>query len=153
MGLGEAITLATASLEANAAHTAALRDRLMTGILQRVPDTRVNGTMDSRLPGNLNLSFQGIEGEALLLRLDLAGVCASSGSACTSGSLDPSHVLMAIGLTPSQAAGSLRFSVGTDNTDNDIDYTLEVLPGIVQNLRDLSAGVFTEPACPIKKRG
>ena len=153
VGLGEAIAIATAELERNAAHEAALRDRLMNGILARIPGARINGGMTHRLPGNLNVSFSGVEGEALLLRLDLAGVCASSGSACTSGSLDPSHVLMAIGLTPEQAAGSLRFSVGTENTEAEIDRTLELLPGIVENLRELTRGVFTEPVCPIEKRG
>lgn len=123
VGLGEAITMATASLEENMARITAMRDRLIDSLLQ-LPRTRLNGSREHRLPGNLNISFEGIEGESLLLRLDMAGICASSGSACTSGSLDPSHVLMAIGLKHEVAHGSLRLSLSELTTEADIDYII-----------------------------
>ena len=138
VGIGKAIELATADLEAKAAKTAALRDRLMDGILERIPDVRVNGSRTERLPNNVNVSVRYIEGESMLLRLDLAGIAASSGSACTSGSLDPSHVLLAIGLPHEVAHGSLRMTLGSDTTDADIDRVLEVLPEIVSGLRAMS---------------
>ena len=106
--------------------------------MARVAGTRLNGHPTERLPGNVNLSFEGVEGEALLLRLDLAGVSGSSGSACTSGALDPSHVLMALGLTQAQANGALRLSLGTDTTQEDIDAVLEILPPIVEDLRRMT---------------
>ena len=99
---------------------------------------RINGTMDKRLPNNVNVSFAGIEGEAVLLRLDLEGIAASSGSACTAGSLDPSHVLTAIGLTRDEAKGSLRLTLGTDTTQADVDEVVKKLPGIVENLRAMT---------------
>ena len=108
--------------------------------MERVSGTRLNGHPTQRLPGNVNLSFEGVEGEALLLRLDLAGVAASSGSACTSGALDPSHVLMALGLTQAQAQGSLRLTLGTDTTAEEIDAVLDRLPPIVADLRSMRAG-------------
>ncbi len=138
VGIGKAIELATADLEAKAAKTAALRDKLMDGILERIPDVRVNGSRTHRLPNNCNVSVRYIEGESMLLRLDLAGIAASSGSACTSGSLDPSHVLLAIGLPHEVAHGSLRMTLGTDTTEAEIDKVLEVLPGIVADLRAMS---------------
>ena len=137
VGLGEAITVATASLEENMARITAMRDRLIDSLLQ-LPRTRLNGSREHRLPGNLNISFEGIEGESLLLRLDLAGVAASSGSACTSGSLDPSHVLLAIGLPHEIAHGSLRLSLSDTTTQEEVDYVLSVLPGIIEYLRDMS---------------
>jgi cysteine desulfurase len=137
VGLGKAITLACASIEENTAKVSALRDRLIDGIL-KLPRTRLNGDRVHRLPGNVNISIEGIEGESLLLLLDMNGVCASSGSACTSGSLDPSHVLLAIGLKHEIAHGSLRLSICEQNTDEDIDYILEVLPKIVERLREMS---------------
>jgi len=149
-GMAAALTEAVGALEEHTAHVLALRERLRLGILERIPGAAVNGSLEHRLPGNLNISFDRVEGEALLLRLDLAGVAASSGSACTSGSLDPSHVLMALGLTREAAAGSLRMTVGSQNTEAEIDRVLDILPGIVQNLRDLTAGVFTQPVCPVK---
>ena len=137
VGLGEAITVATASLEENMARITAMRDRLIDSLLQ-LPRTRLNGSQEHRLPGNLNISFEGIEGESLLLRLDMAGICASSGSACTSGSLDPSHVLMAIGLKHEVAHGSLRLSLSELTTEEDIDYIIAQVPPIVEGLRAMS---------------
>lgn len=139
VGLGKAIELANANLAENAARMARMRDRLIAGIMERIPDVRLNGHPTDRLPNNCNLSFKYIEGEALLLRLDLAGIAGSSGSACTSGTLDPSHVLLAIGLPHAIAHGSLRLTLGTDTTDEDIDAVLERLPGIVSDLRAMSA--------------
>ncbi|MBR6729181.1 MAG: cysteine desulfurase NifS [Clostridia bacterium] len=138
VGLGEAITLATADLAAKTARIQALRDKLIDGISASIPDARLNGHRVDRLPGNVNFCFRYIEGEALLLRLDAKGVAASSGSACTSGSLDPSHVLLALGLPHEIAHGSLRLSIGEQNTEEDIDYVLKVLPGIVEILRMMS---------------
>ena len=135
VGLGKAIERATADVAANAAHMQRLRDRLIDGVTARIPGVRLNGHPTLRLPGNANLSFDRIEGEALLLRLDLMGVAASSGSACTSGALDPSHVLLALGLTPAQANGSLRLTLSTDTTDADIDDFLDRLVPIVESLR------------------
>ena len=137
LGMAAALREATEHLEEHMAHVTALRDALLTGIAD-IPCTRVNGSVEHRLPGNVNVCFEGIEGESLLLRLDLAGICASSGSACTSGSLDPSHVLLAIGLPKEVAHGSLRLSLDAQNTREEVDYTLEQLPRIVQTLRDLS---------------
>ncbi len=138
VGLGKAITLAVANLEAKSQKLASLRDRLIDGILSAIPNVRLNGPRENRLPGNVNVSVEYIEGESLLLRLDLAGIAASSGSACTSGSLDPSHVLLAIGLPHEIAHGSLRLSLSQDNTIADVDEVLKVLPGIVENLRAMS---------------
>ncbi len=147
VGLGKAIELATAELPAHAARMTMLRDRLIRGILEAIPDVRLNGHATQRLPGNVNVSVRYIEGESLLMRLDLAGVEASSGSACTSGSLDPSHVLLAIGLPHEIAHGSLRLSLGNGNTDADVDYVLKVLPGIVETLRAMSP-LSASNACP-----
>ncbi len=147
VGLGKAIELATAELPAHAARMTVLRDRLIRGILETIPDVRLNGHATQRLPGNVNVSVRYIEGESLLMRLDLAGVEASSGSACTSGSLDPSHVLLAIGLPHEIAHGSLRLSLGNGNTDADVDYVLKVLPGIVETLRAMSP-LSASNACP-----
>ena len=138
VGIGKAIELATQDLEARAARMSALRDKLMDGILERIPDVRVNGSRAHRLPNNVNVSVRYIEGESMLLRLDLAGIAASSGSACTSGSLDPSHVLLAIGLPHEVAHGSLRMTLGTETTEAEIDEVLNVLPGIVSELRSMS---------------
>lgn len=137
VALGQAIEDAVNGLDAKAARLTKLRDRLIDGML-KIPASRLNGDPVKRLCGNVNVSFEAVEGEALLLRLDLKGVCGSSGSACTSGSLDPSHVLLAIGLPHEVAHGSLRLSLGDDTTDEDVDYILEVLPGVVQTLRDMS---------------
>lgn len=135
VGLGTAIEDACENLAENAAHMTALRQRLIDGLMTRISGTRLNGHPTERLPGNANLSFDKVEGEALLLRLDLMGVAGSSGSACTSGTLDPSHVLMALGLTQAQANGALRLTIGTDTTAEEIDAVLDILPPIVEDLR------------------
>ena len=136
-GLAEAVKTACADISEKTARVSAMRDRLIEGIL-KIPQTRLNGHPADRLSGNVNISIRGIEGESLLLMLDLNGICASSGSACTSGSLDPSHVLLAIGLPHEIAHGSLRLSIGEDTTDEDIDYILEVVPKVVDRLRAMS---------------
>ncbi|MDR1569958.1 MAG: cysteine desulfurase NifS [Oscillospiraceae bacterium] len=138
VGLGAAIELAASNLREHSARLTAMRDRLIDGLLSRIPDVRVNGHRTQRLPGNVNISIRYVEGESLLLALDLQGIAASSGSACTSGSLDPSHVLLAIGLPHEIAHGSLRLSLGDDNTDADVDRVLDVLPAIAGQLRCLS---------------
>ena len=137
VGLGVAIEAASRNIAEKAAVITPRRNRLIDGLL-KLPYTRLNGDRDKRLPGNLNISFEGIEGESLLLMLDLNGICASSGSACTSGSLDPSHVLLSIGLKHEIAHGSLRLSIEEDVTDEDIDYILEVVPQVVERLRSMS---------------
>ena len=137
VGMAEAIELATANIPEKAARISALRDQLIDG-LTTLPYVRLNGHRTKRLPGNVNVSVRFIEGESLLLRLDLAGVAASSGSACTSGSLDPSHVLLAIGLPHEIAHGSLRLSLSDTTTQEEVDYVLSVLPGIIEYLRDMS---------------
>jgi cysteine desulfurase len=114
-----------------------LRDKLIDGIL-KIPYTRINGDLEKRLPGNVNATFEFIEGESLLLWLDMNGIYVSTGSACSSASLEPSHVLLAIGVPVEIAHGSLRFTFGTDNTDEDVDIILEKLPGIVEKLRAMS---------------
>ncbi len=138
VGLGKAITLATENISEKSKKISAMRDRLIKEIPEKIPYVKLNGHPTDRLPGNVNFSFQFIEGESLLLMLDLNGIAASSGSACTSGSLDPSHVLLALGLPHEIAHGSLRLSIGEINTDEDIDTVLELLPNIVQRLRDMS---------------
>ena len=140
VGLGKAIEIAAENLTAASGALRSLRDQLISGIMALVPDVRLNGHPANRLPGNANLSFDRVEGEALLLRLDLAGVAASSGSACTSGTLEPSHVLEAIGLRPDDVHSALRFSLGTDNTQADIDALLRILPPIVADLRAMRGG-------------
>lgn len=137
VGLGVAIEIATKNIAERNAVIVPRRNRLIDGIL-KLPYTRLNGDRDKRLPGNLNISIEGIEGESLLLMLDQYGICASSGSACTSGSLDPSHVLLAIGLKHEVAHGSLRLSIEENVTDEDVDYILEVIPKIVERLRSMS---------------
>jgi cysteine desulfurase len=138
VGLGKAIELATTNLEEHMKKLTILRDRLINGLLE-IPYTRLNGPKgDKRLPGNVNVCFRFIEGESILLSLDFKGVCASSGSACTSGSLDPSHVLLAIGLPHEIAHGSLRLSMGDGSTEEDVDYVLEVVPPIIERLRNMS---------------
>ena len=138
VGLGTAITEAVASIDKKAEYLTKLRDYIIGGVLKNIQRSRLNGHPVKRLPGNINFSFEGIEGESLLLLLDQKGICASSGSACTSGSLDPSHVLLSIGLPHEIAHGSLRLTLGEDNTFEDADYILSVLPPIVQRLRDMS---------------
>lgn len=138
VGTAAALEKAAANLEENGVRLTYLRDKLIQGILDAIPYARLNGHSLKRLPGNVNVSIQYIEGEALLLRLDLAGIAASSGSACTSGSLDPSHVLLAIGLPHEVAHGSLRLSLTDSNTEEEVDEVLRVLPKIVETLRAMS---------------
>lgn len=137
VALGVAITDACADINAKALKVSKMRDKLIEGIL-KIPETRLNGDAVKRLPGNVNISIRGIEGESLLLTLDMNGIAASSGSACTSGSLDPSHVLLAIGLPHEIAHGSLRLSINEDTTDEDVDYILSVIPNVVTRLRAMS---------------
>ncbi len=136
-GMAAALQEAVNHLAENDAKVKKMRERLIDGVL-KIPYSRLNGDLEQRLPGNTNFCFEGIEGESLLLYLDLAGICASSGSACTSGSLDPSHVLLAIGLPKEIAHGSLRLTLDAWNTEEDVDYILDKLPGIVAQLRDMS---------------
>jgi cysteine desulfurase len=138
VGLGKACELAMAEREATCARVRELRDRLERGIFERIPQVKLNGHPGERLANTLNVSFAWIEGESLLLNLDMKGIAASSGSACTSGSLEPSHVLGAMCVEVTLAHSSTRFSLGPDTTAEDIDYVLEVLPPIVQRLRDMS---------------
>ena len=138
VGTGKAVELAYDNLEENNRKLIALRERLIKGIQDKIPHTRLNGHPERRLPGNVNFCFQFIEGEALLLSLDMVGVAGSSGSACTSGSLDPSHVLLSIGLPHEIAHGSLRLSLGLANTEEEVDYVVDQLTGIVDRLRMMS---------------
>ena len=138
VGFGKAAELAVCEQQEQFEKLTLLRDRLMQGILNTIPYTRLNGHPTLRLPHNVNISFEFIEGESILLNLDMKGICASSGSACTSGSLDPSHVLLAIGLPHEIAHGSLRLTLGRENSEEDVDYVLEVLPDIINKLRQMS---------------
>jgi cysteine desulfurase len=138
VGMAEALALAAEEMDKEAQRQRELRDRLIDGIMDRIPHTRLNGHPKERLPGNVSVCFEFIEGEALLLNLDMHGIAASSGSACTSGSLEPSHVLLALGLPHEIAHGSLRMTLGRGTTAADIDTVLEVLPGIVDKLRQMS---------------
>ena len=137
MGMAAALEDACAHIDENAAKVTALRDKLIAG-LSAIPHSALNGDPANRLPGNVSFCFEGIEGESLLLLLDMKGVCASSGSACTSGSLDPSHVLLAIGRVHDVAHGSLRLSLCEYNTEEDVDHILKVVPEVVQHLRNMS---------------
>jgi cysteine desulfurase len=140
LGLAKALEISCSHMDSEMARLTKLRDRLVDGVL-KIPYTRVNGGLggiDRRLPGNINFSIELIEGESILLMLDLKGICASSGSACTSGSLDPSHVLLALGLKHEIAHGSLRITLGKYNTEQEVDYFLEVFPPIVERLRMMS---------------
>lgn len=137
VAMGEAVKEVYTNFEEKINYVRELRNYLMDGLL-KIPAVRLNGDVNNRLPGNLNISIEGIEGEAILLMLDIYGIAASSGSACTSGSLDPSHVLLAMGLPHSIAHGSLRLSINELNTKEDIDYIIDNLPSIVENLRKMS---------------
>lgn len=137
VGMATALKEANDNLEENMKKLTALRNRLIDGLL-KIESSRLNGDRENRLPGNVNISFEGVEGESLLLYLDLMGVSASSGSACTSGSLDPSHVLLAIGLPHEIAHGSLRLSLCEENTEEEIDYIIESVPPIIERLRSMS---------------
>jgi cysteine desulfurase len=138
VGLGKAIELATKDIPGHNAKIRTMRDRLIKSVLEQIPDSHLNGHPEKRLPGNFNVSFEFIEGESMLLWLDDEGICASTGSACTSGSLEPSHVLLATGLPVEISHGSLRLTLGDGNTEGDVDFVLEVLPKIVKKLRDMS---------------
>lgn len=138
VGLGAAIALATQTLEESAARMTRLRDKLIAGIAQRIPEVKLNGHPTMRLPNNVNYSIKYIEGESILLMLDMNGIAASSGSACTSGSLDPSHVLLALGLSHEVAHGSVRLTLSDETTEEDIDYVLDVLPKVAERLRAMS---------------
>ena len=137
VGLGVAIENAVKNIDERAQRLTAMRNRLIDGAL-KIERSRLNGDREKRLPGNINMCFEGVEGESLLLWMDLKGICCSSGSACTSGSLDPSHVLLAIGLPHEIAHGSLRLSLGDYNTEEDVDYILDQLPEIISYLRKMS---------------
>ena len=137
MGMAAALKEECSLMEENAARVAAMRDRLLQGLFQ-IPYSILNGPRDNRLPGNVNFCFEGVSGESLLLLLDSKGICASSGSACASGALDPSHVLLALGLAPEIAQCSLRISLDISNTEEEIDYMLEVIPQVVEQLRGMS---------------
>ena len=137
-GLGMAADYARENMAVNGKKQTVLRDKLIKGILEKIPEVRLNGHPTDRLPNNVNVSIRYIEGEGMLLHLDLVGIAASSGSACTSGTLDPSHVLLAIGLPHEIAHGSLRLTLSEFTTEEDVDYVLEQLPGIVENLRKMS---------------
>jgi cysteine desulfurase len=139
VGMGKAFEIAKNSLEENGKKLTELRDHLQSELSSRIEDTLVSGHPTDRLPNTLNMCFRYVEGESMIMMLDMKGIAVSSGSACTSGSLDPSHVLLAIGLSHEIAHGSLRFSLGIGNTREDIDYVAEVLPGIVERLRKMSA--------------
>jgi len=138
VGLGKACELAADNLEEENSRVKFLRDKLEAAILEKCPDCRLNGDPDHRLPNTCNISFEYIEGEAILLMLDKYGICASSGSACTSGSLEPSHVLRAMGVPFTAAHGSIRFSLSRYNTEEEVDYTIKKLPPIISRLRELS---------------
>ncbi|MBR5308355.1 MAG: cysteine desulfurase NifS [Clostridia bacterium] len=137
MGMAAALEDAIADLDKNSAYVKGLRDKLIEG-LSKIPHAKINGDLEKRLPGNVNICFEGIEGESLLLLLDAHGICASSGSACTSGSLDPSHVLLSLGLPHEVAHGSLRLSLCEENTEEEIDVILEKVPEVVNYLRNMS---------------
>ena len=138
VGLGKACELAAQNIELENTHVRNLRDKLENAIVKSCPDCRINGDPENRLPNTTNISFEFIEGEAILLMLDKYGICASSGSACTSGSLEPSHVLRAMGVPFTAAHGSIRFSLSRYNTQEEIDFTIEKMPKIVNQLRELS---------------
>jgi cysteine desulfurase len=138
VGLGKAAELAGQDLEVEAQRLTGLRDKLISGIVQKVDRTHLNGHPVKRLPNNVNISVEFVEGESMCLNMDIAGICASTGSACSSGSLEASHVLLAIGLEPVQAHGSLRFTLGKWTTEEDIEKVLEILPRIIGKLRAMS---------------
>ncbi len=137
-GVGKAAEIAVLELEAESLRLIKMRDRLEAGLLTAIPDIYINGDTDNRLPGTLNISFPGAEGESILLYLDLKGVAVSTGSACATGSLEPSHVLIATGVDIENAHGSIRFSFGRFNVEEDVDYVLSILPGIIEKIRSMS---------------
>lgn len=152
IGLGKACELAAENITAEAGFLSRLRDKLEKALIERCPDVRINGDITSRLPNTTNLSFEYVEGEAILLRLNEYGICASSGSACTSGSLEPSHVLRSMGVPFTAIHGSIRFSLSRYTTEEEIDRVIQVMPGIIMNLRQLSPfgreGLGKKITCP-----
>jgi cysteine desulfurase len=138
IGLGKALDLVREEMGETMARVRVLRDKLKEGIMQLVPDVKLNGHPTDCLPNTLNVSFIGAEGEAILLYLDLEGIAVSTGSACSSGSLEPSHVLLATGVGPELAHGSIRFSLGRETTEEEIDYVLAVVPGVIERVRRMS---------------
>ena len=148
IGLGKACQLANGNKEAEVHYLSTLRDRLEEGLLKCCPDVRVNGDVNNRLPNTTNLSFEYVEGEAILLRLNEYNICASSGSACTSGSLEPSHVLRSMGVPFTAVHGSIRFSMSRYNTDSEIDKVIEIMPSIIKELRQLSPFGREKLNCP-----
>jgi len=152
IGLGMACELAAENITAEAGFLSHLRDKLEKALIERCPDVRINGDVTSRLPNTTNLSFEYVEGEAILLRLNEYGICASSGSACTSGSLEPSHVLRSMGVPFTAIHGSIRFSLSRYTTEEEIDRVIQVMPGIIMNLRQLSPfgreGLGKKITCP-----
>lgn len=149
VGLGKAAELSKRKLAEDAARISALRDRLERGLQQRVPHSRVNGADAPRTPNTTNITFSGIEGEALVIALDLKGLACSTGAACSSGAVEPSHVLTAIGLPPEEARASLRFSLGRHTTDDEIDYAMQAVPAAVNQLRELSPVYRSEVAARV----
>ncbi|HHK60948.1 MAG TPA: aminotransferase class V-fold PLP-dependent enzyme, partial [Desulfobacterales bacterium] len=143
-GLGKACELAAQRMNVENTKVRALRDKLEAGLLEKIPHAMRNGHKDKRLPNTTSVSFEFVEGEAILLHLDRYGICASSGSACTSGSLEPSHVLRAMGVPFTMAHGSIRFSLSVYNTEEEVDFVLDKLPPIIANLRELSPFWQTE---------
>ena len=139
IGLAEALKNAQEDREKESERLTELRDSFVERLLKEIPDTTLNGSKDNRLPNNINVSFAGVEGESILLYLDEAGIACSTGSACTSESLDPSHVIMALGGKSELAHSSIRFSLGKENTKEDVDYVMSILPGIIEKLRSISA--------------
>jgi len=138
VGFGKAIQLAVTDIEKKNEYIKRLRDTAIEGILSNIPDTFLNGDASKRLPGNANICFKYVEGESILLHLDRLGICASTGSACTSASLEPSHVLLAIGISPELAHGSLRLTFSEENTIDEVKYLIKVLPDIIAKLRQMS---------------
>jgi cysteine desulfurase len=151
VGLAKALEVACASLEERSAKITKLRDKLIEGIFEKIDGIRMNGHRAKRLPNNVNVCVRGVEGEAMLLFLDMKGICASSGSACTSGSLEPSHVLLAMGVPQEVAHGSLRFSLGKHTTEEEINTVLDELPPIVERLRQMSPYIQPEEYYVMKK--
>jgi len=146
VGMGKAAELARKSLAEDAARISALRDRLEQGLLSRVPHSRANGARAPRTPNTTNILYSGIEGEALVIALDLKGLACSTGAACSSGAVEPSHVLTAIDLSPDEARSSLRFSLGRHTTADEIDFALQIVPAAVEQLRELSPTYRKEAA-------
>jgi cysteine desulfurase len=144
VGLGKAVELAGQEMDKEITRVADLRDKLTEGLMERIDHIRLNGHPRKRLANNVNISVDFVEGESMLLSLDLEGVCASTGSACSSANLEPSHVLLALGLSPEQAHGSLRFTLGRENSEEDVERVLKVLPGIVARLRAMSPLLKTQ---------